>query len=240
MTTVVISQPMLFPWPGFFEQLSLADVFVDYDDVQFSKGSFTNRIQLKWGAARRWMTIPLKGGGTFQRILDLEAASTDWRGFHRDLLTRSLEGAPYLEDALELFGRAYSHDRLCDLLIASIDEPAAYLGLRPARRSRSSTLDVPGNSTARVLDIVQAVGGDDYVTGHGAASYLDHAAFQDAGIDVRYMRYSLTPWPHPDPFNPYVSVLDLIAWTGKDATKHLRADTVTWREFLGHKQSSRL
>ena len=51
MTTVVISQPMLFPWVGMFEQVALADVFVHYDDVQFSKGSFTNRVQLK--TARR-------------------------------------------------------------------------------------------------------------------------------------------------------------------------------------------
>jgi len=37
--TVVISQPMLFPWVGMFEQIRLADMFVYYDDVQFSKGS---------------------------------------------------------------------------------------------------------------------------------------------------------------------------------------------------------
>ena len=44
---VVISQPMLFPWVGMLEQIMLADVFVHYADVQFSKGSFTNRVQIK-------------------------------------------------------------------------------------------------------------------------------------------------------------------------------------------------
>ena len=52
MTTVVISQPMFFPWVGMFEQIALADVYVHYDDVQFSKGSFTNRVQLKTARAR--------------------------------------------------------------------------------------------------------------------------------------------------------------------------------------------
>ena len=28
MTTVVISQPMYFPWPGFLAQLAIADVVV--------------------------------------------------------------------------------------------------------------------------------------------------------------------------------------------------------------------
>ena len=41
---VVITQPMLFPWVGLLEQIMLADVLVNYADVQFSKGSFTNRV----------------------------------------------------------------------------------------------------------------------------------------------------------------------------------------------------
>ena len=40
MKTVVISQPMYFPWVGMLEQMRLADVFVHLDDAQFSKGGF--------------------------------------------------------------------------------------------------------------------------------------------------------------------------------------------------------
>ncbi|NBX37756.1 MAG: hypothetical protein EBR10_11170, partial [Planctomycetes bacterium] len=47
---IVISQSMYFPWVGFLEQMSLADIFVVYDDVQFSKGSFTSRVQAKTAA----------------------------------------------------------------------------------------------------------------------------------------------------------------------------------------------
>lgn len=46
MARVVISQPMYFPWFGFMAQMSLADVFIWLDDAQFSKGSFTNRVQV--------------------------------------------------------------------------------------------------------------------------------------------------------------------------------------------------
>ena len=43
--------------------------------------------------------------------------------------------------------------------------------------------------------MVAQVGGTRYVTGHGAARYLDHPAFQAAGIAVDYIDYSCTPWP---------------------------------------------
>ena len=43
---VVISQPMYFPWVGFLSQISMASTIIWLDDVQFSKGSFTNRGSL--------------------------------------------------------------------------------------------------------------------------------------------------------------------------------------------------
>jgi hypothetical protein len=77
------------------------------------------------------------------------------------------------------------------------------------------------------------VGGTRYVTGHGAASYLDHAEFEAAGVTVEYMRYSLTPWPQGGvSFSPYVSILDLIGWTGPRAPAYLNPSTVDWRTFL--------
>lgn len=234
MTTVVITQPMLFPWPGFFEQLMLADSYIYLDDAQFSKGSFTNRIQLLRGAERCWMTIPLAGKGSFQRISALQAAGDAWKASHRSLLRQSLIGAPFLDDALAIFDRVYQHTSLIDLLIASIEEPARYMGLGAERRVvRSSALGVEGTSWQRVLDLVRQAHGTCYVTGHGAANYLDHAAFADAGVEVAYMHYSRTRWPQPgESFTPYVSILDLIARTGRAARDYLHPATIPWRDFL--------
>jgi len=78
MTRVVISQPMYFPWVGFIAQMALADVFIWLDDAQFSKGSFTNRIQVKLPDGRKWMSVPLEGKGAFQTIRDLHSARKDW------------------------------------------------------------------------------------------------------------------------------------------------------------------
>ena len=77
------------------------------------------------------------------------------------------------------------------------------------------------------------VGGTRYVTGHGAANYLDHEAFVAAGVAVEYMAYSKTPWPRQTPgFTPFASILDLVAHTGLDAGRYLRPATVDWRTFL--------
>ena len=59
MTSVVISEPQLLPWPGFFELIASADVYVHLDVAQYAKG-FINRVQIKYSAGSKWMTVPLK------------------------------------------------------------------------------------------------------------------------------------------------------------------------------------
>src|SRR5882672_1775792 len=90
MTTVVISQPMFFPWVGMLEQLQAADVYVHYDDVQFSKGSFTNRVQVKTATGVKWLTVPLEDVHLGQLIKDVRVDSRrDWRKSHLSLLDQA-------------------------------------------------------------------------------------------------------------------------------------------------------
>src|SRR5580698_9395062 len=97
---------MYFPWPGFFELIACADTYVHLDDAQFSKGSFTNRIQLKTAGGSAWMTIPLAGKGAFQEIRKLAPSEPSFAARHRDRLRQALKGAPHLDHALAAFDEA--------------------------------------------------------------------------------------------------------------------------------------
>lgn len=233
MKTVVISQPMYFPWAGFMGQMAQADCYIWLDDAQFSKGSFTNRVQVKSANGRNWMSIPLDKKGAFQQIRQLNSVNPDWRRSHRELLRQQLAGAPHLALALSIFDASVAHDSLVDLLIATCEMPARELGILPAEILRSSEMGAPGSSSQRVVDLVRAVQGTRYLTGHGAARYLDHQLFEDAGIAVEYMAYDVAPWPqlHGE-FTPFVTILDAIAHCGESAASHLGGATIGWREFV--------
>ncbi len=235
MTTVVISQPMLFPWVGMFEQVQLADVYVHYDDVQFARG-FINRVQVKTSRGPTWMTVPLQRHSQSVLIKDLAASDeTDWRAAHGNLLSESYHDAPHVAEMLHLVAETYG-DRQVPL-VAVLEKGLASLSPKlgidgPSRVERSSDLDVVGRGSQRILAIVLAVGGDVYLTGHGGHNYLDHEEFEAAGVEVRYMDYALTPYSQlHGPFTPFVSALDLIANTGSDAPMYVRPRTVPWRDF---------
>lgn len=234
MTTVVISQPMYLPWPGFLSLMARADIMIWLDDAQFSRGSFTNRVQIRTAAGSKWLSIPLVGKGYEIAIRDLAAAQENWSLGHRELGRQALRGAPHLSEALSIIDASARPARLCEALIASSELCfTACLGTLP-EVTRSSGMNVPGASWRRVLDLVHAVGGTRYVTGHGAANYLDHLAFEAEGVSVDYMAYDFQPWPQQQgDFSPYVTSLDLIANVAPGQRRaHLGTRTIPWRRFL--------
>jgi hypothetical protein len=234
MTTVVISQPMYLPWPGFLAQLSLADVVVWLNDAQFSKGSFTNRVQVNLPQGKSWLSIPLEHKGSGKKITELVAAKPDWLAGHVATLKQSLRGSAHLQEALEVVLNLRRFDNLCDALVASSTDLANRCGISPKTSFLSSDLNVSKRGSDRVLQIVKMLGGTRYVTGHGARNYLNHSAFQHEGIDVEYMNYNIKPWGFAEnDFSPFVTGLDLLANVGSaQAATHLNPSTLHWQEFL--------
>lgn len=238
---VVISQPMFFPWIGLFEQIRLADVYVHYSDVSFSKGSFVNRVQVKTARGMVWMTVPLLHQKFGQPICEVQINyQKDWRYKHREMLKQAYAHAPFQKDMLDIVDSVYTeqHPTLDELTVASVDAVYDYVDFGGARRFVDiRELDIRGSSTSsqRVLDTVLSVGGDTYTTGLGARNYLDHKLFEDSNVQVNYMDYRKTPYPqlHGE-FTPYVSALDLIANTGSDSAGYINSGTMHWKEYLDH------
>jgi hypothetical protein len=242
---VAINQPCYLPWRGHFALMKTADVFVFYDDVQFTSNtskSFFARVQLKTAHGRRWLTVPVRKSGRFGQRIDavMIADAEPWPARHCAAIREALRGAPYaaaVEPILTaLAGRAW--DRLAELTIATTGVMAELLGIR-REMLRSSELGIAGAGSDRVLAICRALGATRYVTGHGALAYLDHEAFESAGIAVHYMDYDHTPYPQlHGAFEPYVTALDVLANTGSAACAHVNARTVPWREMVARHASA--
>lgn len=236
---VVISQPMYFPWIGFLEQIALADIYIHYSDVQFSKGSFTNRVQIKTERGIRWLTVPLDHLKLGQRIDEvLINNSMDWRADHIRQLIMAYHSCPFFDEMMDLVTRVYEEnyatiDKLSEV---SVEALSAYFGLTDGCRFIHATdLGVTGSGSRRVLDLVHLVGGTEYITGHGARKYLDHRQFDLEGIKVSYIDYQKNSYEQlHGPFTPFVSALDVIANLGKDGRGVICSGTRYWKDFLAH------
>lgn len=227
---------MLFPWVGMLEQVRLADRYVHYTDVQYSKGSFVNRVQIKTTQGVKWITVPLKRFHRGQKICEVAISyEKDWRHQHLELLHQAYGAAPFKSEMLNLVESVYAtrHEYIDDLSRTSMEAICHYFGFNSNQQFLDiRDLDISGKGSQRVLNIVRKLGGNCYITGLGARNYLVHEEFERAGIRVEYMNYEKREYRQlHGPFTPYVTALDLIANQGCQGNEFIASGTTYWKEY---------
>ena len=235
MKTIVISQPMYFPWVGLLEQVRLADVWVHLEDAQFSKGGFFNRVQVKTEQGTPWLTAPLAANNLGLSLNETQLAANGWQRKHYNSLQQAYSKAPHADDMLALVDEVFAKetDSLAALGAVSMETLAEYFEVKPRDICWSSQMNVPGKGSARVMAICQALGAERYITGRGARNYLDHEAFETAGVRVEYMNYEKRPYSqlHGE-FTPFVTTLDLVANRGRSGREMIASSSGYLRDFL--------
>jgi hypothetical protein len=239
--TLVISQPMFFPWVGTFEKIMLADKFLYDDDVQYPKGTFTNRVQIKTPAGLKWLTVPLKNfpHQTHTREIQIDNIQ-NWKHNHLARFSQNYHSAPYHGDALRIMESVYScgFDLIIDLAAESIKSVCSYLGIHPRLGfARTSEYGIKARKSKRIHDLAVKLKATQYVCGAGNQKvedrYLDHELLESSGISVEYITYVKQPYPQLfGDFSPYVSILDLIANVGPSSTEYLNPNSEYWRTLL--------
>lgn len=225
---VGVIQSCYIPWRGYFDFIASVDLFVIYDDVQYSTGSWRNRNKIKTAQGLRWLTVPVvqRLGMAIDEVR-IGTPAKPWRSEHQRLLEESLGSAPHFADAFGIWRAAVSANdeflgRLNLRLICAIN---TYLGINtPIVPSRDYHLT--GSKTERLVQLLRAVGAGTYLSGPNASSYLDVEMLNSAGIAVEYKSYDYAPYTQLwGEFCGTVTVLDLIANCGTGAREYLRSTT---------------
>lgn len=227
MKRVAILQSNYIPWRGYFDIIGSVDEFVVYDVVQFTKRDWRNRNRVKTAAGLRWLTIPVATSGAYhQTIEETRISDRTWAETHWRTITHAYGKAPHFEQYRArweaLYARAAGHERLSEVNRLLIDAVAAELGLTTVI-SDAASYAPDGDRNDRLLAICTAAGATTYLSGPSAQAYLDVDAFARAGIAVEFMDYSsYRPYPQlHGPFEPGVTVLDLLFNTGPAAREFL-------------------
>jgi hypothetical protein len=224
----VILQPSYIPWRGYFDQIRRAEIFIFYDDVQYDKHGWRNRNQIKTAAGKQWLTIPVHSAGVTAGIPIKDVRidwSKPWTRNHQKALETSYSKAPFYKEHGPLLESVYSRqdELIADFTIETTKLLAGALGIQTTRFLRSSEMKgASGRKTERLVQILQEVGANHYLSGPSARDYIDAGAFAKAGIALEYMKYEYPEYPqlYP-PFEPNVSVLDLLFMTGEQAQRYI-------------------
>ena len=224
----VILQPSYIPWRGYFAQIRKADLFIFYDDVQYDKHGWRNRNQIKTAQGKQWLTIPVHSRGVTEGIPIKDVRidwSRAWGKAHLKALTFAYNKSPHFKEFQPLLESFYNRrdECLADFTVETTILLSRELGIESTRFLRSSDLpDIHGVKTDRLIQILQHVGAKHYISGPSARDYIEKEKFDEAGITLEYMEYNYPEYSqlYP-PFDSYVTVLDLLFMTGKDAPSYM-------------------
>lgn len=224
---VAIHQPNYAPWLGYFHKLARADLFVFLDDAQFSKGSYTNRVQILENGAPRWLTVPVRQalGTPINRVA---VVRNDWARAHLDTLRNAYPQAAHFRavwTGVEALYADLPAEGLAQANAALIQRLAERLSIATPTRLASG-LDVGAAAgDDRLVAIVSALApGATYLSGKGGGNYQDPVKFEQAGLKLMYSQFTHPEYDQHGPtFVAGLSILDAVFHLGWERTSALVA-----------------
>jgi hypothetical protein len=219
-----VIQSNYIPWRGYFDIMHDADVFVFYDDVQYTVNDWRNRNRVKTANGAVWLTIPV-GDQNNRRICDVEIRDQSWARRHWMTIEQSYSRAPAFPRYADFFKSIYSQPwtSLSVLNQTTIKAIAGdLLGIR-TRILDSRDFELHGKGSDRLLVLLKQLGATDYISGPAAKSYLDAELYARNGVRVHWKDYNHYP-EYPQlhgTYTPNLSIVDLLMNCGDRSAEYL-------------------
>ena len=220
---VAINQSNYISWKGYFDMIQSVDLFILYDDVQYTRRDWRNRNKIKVPHGLKWLTIPVNVKGKYlQKIKDTTVSNKDWRFNHLKTIKGSYSKSKYFTDVFPLVEELYlsaKFETISEINFHFISGICNYLNI-DTDITFSSNYDLSENrKTERLVDICKQAGATEYISGPLAKDYIIRDKFEAHNIKLTWMNYDNYP-EYPQLYGDFVhkvSILDLLFNCGKNA-----------------------
>jgi hypothetical protein len=231
---VAIVQSNYVPWRGYFDLIASVDEFILLDDAQYTRRDWRNRNRIKTPLGTRWLTIAVEVTGRYtQPIYQTKVADPNWAKRHWDVVHQHYaraSGFAELGGFVEELYAAAPGPYLTQINRHFLERIARCLGIKTPLNV-SLQYEPRGAKTERLVDLCMKAGAAEYVSGPAARAYLEEAQFQKLGISVSWFGYG--PYAAYDqvypPFDPQVSIIDLLLCAGRQASSLVRKTAAATR-----------
>jgi hypothetical protein len=213
----VILQSNYIPWKGYFDLIHDADIFVYYDEVQYTKNDWRNRNRIYTRNGLQWLTIPVAANAVKKKISEVTLQDNRWQQLHHKSLSMGYAAAPFFHQLKPLIDETYLNrqwKKLVDINRYLIEYISSLIGLT-TQFLDSKDFRPEGDRVHRLVNLLKQLNADTYISGPSAKSYLAgyEKLFDENNIHLTYKDYSGYPsYPQlSEPFENAVSILDMLA-----------------------------
>ena len=228
MSKVLITQSNYIPWKGYFDAINLADIFIIFDEMQYTKRDWRNRNKIKTPNGTTWLSIPVQVKGKyFQKINETRVIDHSWREKHFKNIVQFYNKSDYFDNYIGAIEKLYLGSReelLTEINIKFITWVNSILGIE-TKVFRSSNFELAEGKTERLVKLCEEFDATEYITGPAARQYMDESLFNISNIKIKYLDYNGYPEYNQlyDGFNHDVTILDLIFNTGPCFSQYMKS-----------------
>lgn len=211
MKVVTIHQPEHLSYLGFYHKVSMAHTLVLLDNVQYEKNYFQNRNRIYTGSGVRYITVPVYD--TREDINKIAITDDFFKRTCRKNVATIIDAyrrAPYWDTYGERFLSIYQcgerslslfNEKLLRFILDALGIEVEIV--------HASDLDVKGQKTELLIDILHRVKADKYIAGKSGADYMD-MSIVDLPVEFQNFTHPVyTQWGR-DHFEPYMSIIDAL------------------------------
>jgi|TARA_B110000027_G_C16070685_1_gene278911 hypothetical protein len=223
-----ILQPTYLPWIGYFDMIDIADIYVVFDDVQFSKKSWQQRNYIKTKQGALMLSLSISKAKLTTSIKDIKIFDNKKiLENHWKTISLAYKKSTYFEKYKKLFENIYSKNYifLRDFNLDIIKLVCEIIGIKSSFVN-SSDIIIKKNyndMTKKIIQLCDSVGITTLYDAHGASKILDINVINESNIDFKFQNLN-----HPSynqlygKFIPYMSVIDLIFNEGPKSLSIIR------------------
>jgi hypothetical protein len=225
--TTAIMQPYFLPYIGYWQLINSADIFVVYDNIEYTKKGWFNRNRILEAGHDRLFTIPIKKASDYLPVNQRHLSDDSQAEIARTLriIQNNYKKAPQFAIAYPVIEECFlfAGKNLFDYIHNSITVVAAYLDI-PAKIVLSSEVAIDHSLKAekKVMAICKATGAATYINAIGGMELYDKAAFKAQGIDLKFIKSrSIEYQQFTAPFVPWLSIIDVMMFNDKESIKQM-------------------
>ncbi len=209
--------------------MNMADEFILFDDVQYTRRDWRNRNKIKSPAGLHWLTIPVDVKSNFHiEIRDVKIADTKWKKKHWHAILHSYAKAKHFAEYKDAFEELYSgctERHLSEINLRFLNYIKSVLSIdTPLKWSWEYKINSK-DKNMKLIEMCIAAKAGIYISGPSAKGYIDERLFEEHHIKILWMNYENYP-EYTQLFSPFehqVSAVDLILNEGVNAKTFLKS-----------------
>lgn len=220
-------QPYFFPYIGYWQLINAVDMFVIYDNIQFTKRGWIRRNRILMNGEDKMISLPIKKDSDYLDVNKRYLSET----FEKDKLkiinqiktaySKALEFDvvfPLIESAINC-----GEDNLFDFIYSTIKIIIDYLEI-DTKVIISSEIEMDHSlaNRDRVVEICKKLKADQYINPIGGTELYDKKDFKANGVVLNFLKTDPLKYKQFDnPFTPNLSIIDVLMFNSKDNVKKM-------------------